>query len=728
MMAEAAVRYAADDDGVAHMIWGTPGLDVNVLNDASLDAFISAINRFVEDGAARGLIISSAKRTFMAGGDLKMLYRKCAAAGRGEAPWETPRAIAGQLRPLLDALRRLETCGKPVAAAINGSALGGGLEICLAAHHRIVVADDETIRLGFPEATLGLLPNAGGTQRLPRLIGIERAIDIMVFGAVLTPSEAEACGLIDRVVPADKLMEAAKTFVKTAENAAQPWDRRGFRIPGGGVQGGARWPFIFANARAGSVYRGNDPAPTAILACIYEGTLTSFEKGCRIESAQFARLARHATSRNRVRSAFLSPRELRKRHKAPDQAVRRIGVVGAGQMGSGIALAAALAGLEVVVSDTSHDAARAGHDRAAAAYDSLVRAGLAQARDKDEVLRRIAATDSLDSLGETELVIEAVFEDETVKRGVLGAVDALLPAQAIICTNTSTLAITPLGESLRHKGRFVGLHFLSPVPRMELVEIAPGQETDPQTVSRAFGFARQIRKLPVVLNADRGFITSRISSAYLQEGLHMLNEGAHPAVIENAGRAIGMPMGPLAVCDLVGHDASLNALRQTPPADAEAAADHADIVDMLTALVQVHRLGRKSGGGFYDYGAAGRSRRLWPQLGELFTHGKAAEDAAYFETLKHRLLDAQIHAALGCLDSGVTNDPRAVDVSALLGCGFPCWTGGPLSHVDTIGAETLIRRQEGYNERTARRFATCGLLRRLAEDGRDIYDIDKEDR
>jgi 3-hydroxyacyl-CoA dehydrogenase/enoyl-CoA hydratase/3-hydroxybutyryl-CoA epimerase len=695
------------DDGIATIVWNVADRPMNVLNDASIAAFESAARRSIADQEIKGVVISSSRPEFVVGADLGTL--------RGIDDPTKAMEIAGRLSLLF---REIETAGKPFVAAINGSALGGGYEICLACHYRLA-ADNAKTQIGLPEVTLGLLPGAGGTQRLPRMIGLKNALPMLMEGRKVGVAKAREMGLVDEVVPADALLSRARQWLLAdgAANVVKPWDKKGFRLPGGNVQSAPSWQLFMG---VGAALRGKSaglyPAPAAIMESVYDGCHVDIDTGLKIENRQFARLAVSPQAQNMIRTLFYAIGDANKligRPQAvPVRAYSKIGILGAGMMGAGIAHVSAEAGLDVILIDQSQAAAERGKSYSAKLLDKQVQQGRLTADKRDGILARITPTTSYDQLNDADIVIEAVFEDRAIKAEVTRAAEDVLPPSAIFASNTSTLPITGLAEASRRPPNFVGLHFFSPVDRMPLVEVIRGRETSEQTIARAMDFVKRIRKTPIVVNDGRAFYTSRVFGTYVYEGMALLNDGVHPALIERAGTNAGMPVGPLALMDEVSLELMHKVMRQTE-ADLGAAykAQPQDPV-LIKMVEELKRLGRKRGGGFYDYAADG-SKRLWREIG---THFPRAKDQLRVDEVQKRLMYIQSIEASRALAENIVG-ARDADVGSILGWGFPSALGGVVSQVDTIGIARFVAECDRMAQLYGSRFLPPPDLRDRAARG-----------
>jgi 3-hydroxyacyl-CoA dehydrogenase / enoyl-CoA hydratase / 3-hydroxybutyryl-CoA epimerase len=697
-------------DGIATLTWNVVDRPMNVLNDGSITAFEAAVRQVMADPEIKGAIIASSRPEFVVGADLDTLRGITDPAKAMAVPWRLSRLF-----------RDMETSGKPFVAAINGSALGGGYEICLACHYRIA-ADNPKTQIGLPEATLGLLPGAGGTQRLPRMIGLKNALPMLMEGRKVGVGKARELGLVDEVVPADELMSRARQWLSTkgAANVVKPWDKKGFRLPGGNVQSQPSWQlFMGAAAALRGKTAGLYPAPAAIMESVYDGCHVDIDTGLKIENRQFARLAISPEAQNMIRTLFFAIGDANKLIGRPTgvpvQAYRKVGVLGAGMMGAGIAHVAAEAGLEVVLIDQTRDAAEKGKGYSARLLDKLVQQGRLSPEKRDAILGRITPTEAYDLLGDADIVIEAVFENRGVKERVTRASEKVLPASALFASNTSTLPITGLAEASQRPANFVGLHFFSPVDRMPLVEVMRGRKTSEESIARAMDFVKAIRKTPIVVNDGRAFYTSRVFGTYVYEGMALLNDGVNPSLIERAGTNAGMPVGPLALMDEVSLDLMHKVMRQTE-ADLGSAYRPQPQDPVLIKMVEgLGRLGRKSGGGFYDYAADG-GKRLWP---ELVAHFPRQREQPTLDEVKKRLMYIQSIEASRCLDERIVN-ARDADVGSILGWGFPAALGGVVSQVDTVGIARFVAECDGLAQLYGARFMPPQSLRDRATRGETL--------
>jgi 3-hydroxyacyl-CoA dehydrogenase/enoyl-CoA hydratase/3-hydroxybutyryl-CoA epimerase len=688
-----AVRYDRDADGVATLTWDLPGRPVNLVNAESIASFDAAVRRAVDDPDAKGVVVASAKGDFIAGADLEFLLEERDPA-QGFAGVEAFHALT----------RLMETCGKPFVAAINGAALGGGLEVALACHARIA-SSAPGVRVGQPEVTLGLLPGGGGTQRLARLIGIVGSLPLLLEGKRLRAAEAKQLGIVDEIVAPDELLGAAKRWLLANPNATQPWDRKGFRVPGGEVQSK-----VGAEAFAGGMAMlrkrtwGNYPATRAIMSCVYEGLQLPIEQGLRVEARYFVEIVRTPEAKAMIRTLFFSLNDANKLKSrppgVPKARIEKVGVLGAGMMGAGIAHVTAENGARVVLIDREQSLAEQGRAHAERLLDEGVRKGRLSQADRDAILARIEATTSYEPLRDADLVIEAVFEDRAVKADVTRRAEAVIAERAVFATNTSTLPISGLASASRRPENFIGIHFFSPVEKMQLVEIIRGKQTSDEALALALDYVQKIRKTPIVVNDSRGFFTSRVFGTYLNEGLALLKEGVSPALIENAGRLAGMAVGPLAVADEVSLSLAHHILKQTrADLGGELVAGPADDVIERFATV-LDRPGKKAGRGMYDYPADGK-KHLWPGLAQLYPPRSPQPDV---EEVKRRLLYVQTLEALRCFDEGVIEKKSEGDVGSVLGWGFPPFTGGVFSFVDYVGEREFFENSRLLAERYGPRF------------------------
>ncbi|GAB3262264.1 fatty acid beta-oxidation multifunctional protein [Chitinimonas naiadis] len=698
------IDYTLDQDGIATLSWNLPGRRQNVINGESCAAFFAVVDRAVGDAAVKGILLTSAKPDFIGGGDLGWLQ----ASGDAAVLFE-------QTRALHRSLRKLETCGKPVAVALPGSALGGGLEIALAAHYR-VAADNSKARFGLPEVTLGLLPGAGGTQRLPRMIGIQAALPLLLEGKRLKVADAFKAGILQAVVPAGEEIEAARSWLlgEGQTKAQQAWDSKGYKIPGGGVASPAVQQLLTAaNAMLRQKTHGNYPAATSILSCVYEGLITDFDTALTTEARYFVQAVLSPEAKAMIRTLFFSMGEANKLASRPDdvptQRYGKVGILGAGMMGAGIAYVTAKAGITTVLLDTSQDAAERGKDYARKLLDKQVQRGQVTTEQAEALLARIEPTTDYGRLDAAELVIEAVFEDRAIKAEVTRKAEAMLAPDALFASNTSTLPITGLAEASSRPANFIGLHFFSPVDKMPLVEVIVGKQTSDATLARALDYVKAVGMTPIVVNDSRGFYTSRVFSTYVLEGLAMLAEGVAPALIENAGLQAGMPVGPLALTDEVSSELIHKISRQ-------ARLDLGEVYEgrpgeqVAERMVVLGRLGRKVGQGYYDYPEGGK-KQLWPGLAKEFPTAASQPDV---QTLIQRLISVQAVETARCLDEGVLTTPRDADVGAILGWGFPAFRGGPLSYIQQLGVAAFVAQCEGLAAQYGPRFQVPGLLRQMA--------------
>lgn len=697
-------------DGIATITLDDAASSVNTVSPGWIDEMIAAIERVKADAAVTGLVITSAKASFMAGADLKYILGHAIGLTAAEAFAFSQRATAMH--------RLLETCGKPVVAAMNGYALGGGYELALACTHRIL-ADAPGAVVGLPEVTVGLLPGSGGTQRLPRMIGVESAMDVLIEGRRYGPSAALALGLVDAVVAPDRLLDEARAWLLSGPSATRPWDVKGFRIAesDGLLKQDTATLFMTATMKLGARYGANYPAPLAILACIFEGVQVPIDKGLKVESRHFARLLTDPVSRNIIRTMFVNKGLAEKGARRPRGIarceIRKLAVLGAGMMGAGIAYVAAKAGIEVVLLDTGIEAAEKGKDYSARLLAKAVEKGASSRDQADAVLARIRPTVDYADLAGAQLVVEAVFEDTAIKAEVTVRAAAVLGEDAMFASNTSTLPIGRLAEAFSRPADFIGLHFFSPVDRMGLVEVILGHKTREATLARALDFVAQIGKTPIVVNDSRGFYTSRVFQTFIHEGLELLSEGVAPALIENGARQAGMPVGPLAVLDEVTLDLPMKIVRQSEAEDPDYRRP-ASMAVMEKMAEDLGRSGRKAGGGFYDYPEQG-GKRLWAGLAEHFPPAPRQPDVA---DVKARLLYIQALETARCLEEGVLTHPADGDLGSVLGWGFPAWTGGTLSLIETVGIAEFVAQCDRLAQRHGARFAPTPKLREMAASGR----------
>lgn len=705
------IDYTLDDDGIATLSWNLPARSQNVLNGESCEAFFAAA-RALQDAAVKGMLVTSAKPDFIAGGDLEWLQAS-----------DSAETLFARTCELHRALRALETGGKPVAIAMPGSALGGGLEIALAGHYR-VAADNPKARFGLPEVTLGLLPGGGGTQRLPRLVGVQASLPLLLEGKRLKAADALAAGILHAVVPAGEEIAAARAWLLDASRrtATQPWDAKGFRIPGGALtHPSVQQVFMAANALARQKTYGNYPAVANILSCVYEGLLTDLDTGLKTEARYFVKAVLSPEAKAMIRTLFFGMNEANKLAArpagVPTQRYRKVGVLGAGMMGAGIAYVSAKAGLDVVLIDTGEEAAARGKDYSRKLVDKQVQRGRLAREKADALLAKIVPTTDFARLDGAQLVIEAVFEDRAIKADVTRRSEAVLAPDALFASNTSTLPITGLAQASARPANFIGLHFFSPVDKMPLVEVIVGRDTSEATLARALDYVKTIGMTPIVVNDSRGFYTSRVFSTYVLEGLAMLAEGVAPALIENAGLLAGMPVGPLALTDEVSSELIHKITRQTR-ADLGDAYVARPGEDVAARMVELGRLGRKAGLGYYDYPASGGKKALWPGLAQEFPLAAEQPDVA---ALIERLVTVQAVETARCLEERVLTTARDADVGAILGWGFPAFRGGPASYIHGVGVDAFVATCDRLAARHGARFAAPALLREMAAQGRSFY-------
>ena len=708
------IQYAVDQDGIALLTIDLPGMPMNVLTPELMEDLTTLTQDASEDENVKGIVITSGKKAFIAGADIKDMVT---AYERGVTHKEATEFSYDLNRTL----RKIETCGKPVAIAINGLALGGGLEVCLAGHYRVLASDTGAV-LGFPEVNIGLLPGAGGTQRTPRLIGFRNAATMVLQCRYQKPEQALQMGLVHELAPVAEVVERARRWVLEEGDAEQPWDKKGFKIPGGGLTHPATaQTFMVGNALLAKNTRHNYPAPIAAQSAMFEGCSTSFDDGLKIESQYFGSLLSGPVARNMMRSLFVNKGKADKLARRPEgiekSKVGKLGILGAGMMGAGIAYVSARAGMEVVLLDTAIENAEKGK----AYSEGLLRKAIERGRSTEEkaatLLGLITPTTSYHDLAGCDLVIEAVFENQSLKADVTAKTEAVVPENCIFASNTSTLPITGLAEASERPEQFIGLHFFSPVDKMPLVEIILGEKTNDEAVARSLDYIQQIRKTPIVVNDSRGFYTSRVFSTFTGEGITMLSEGIKPALIENAAKFAGMPVGPLAVTDEVTLELAYKIGKETAAALGQGYPADASQEVIRQMVEELDRKGKRFGKGFYDYPADSK-KHLWSGLEE---HFPARETQPGIEELQKRLLNIQALETARCVEEGVVTHAEDGDIGSIFGWGFPAYTGGTLSYIDTMGVQKFVAECDRMAESYGDRFKVSGWLRERAEQNQPFF-------
>jgi 3-hydroxyacyl-CoA dehydrogenase/enoyl-CoA hydratase/3-hydroxybutyryl-CoA epimerase len=710
-------KIDVDADGIALITFDVPGRSMNTLTSGVMAEIPQWVERIKTDDAIKGAVLTSGKASgFCAGADLGDMAGGMLAGGSLQDAYDAGWKLNG-------ALRALETCGKPVAAAINGLALGGGLELTLACHYR-VVGDDNKIQLGLPEIKVGLFPGGGGTQRLTRLIGVQAAMTAMSAGSSWRPNDAKGAGVVHEVVAKGGEVEAAKAWIKGGGKAVQPWDDKSFKLPGGGPYHPAGIQnFLVGNAMLRKQSYGNYPAVLNLMKAVYEGAQVPMDAALRIETRYFIKTLMTPQAQAMIRSLFLSKQELDKGAvrpaNQPKSDPKKVTVIGAGMMGAGIAYVQALAGIETILIDRTQEDADKGKAHVADLLKKRLSRGQITQEKFDALLASVVATTDYDLIKGSDLVIEAVFENREIKADVTRRAEAQLEAGAVFGSNTSTLPITGLAEASVRPEDFIGIHFFSPVDKMMLVEIILGEKTGEAAIAKSLDYVMKIKKTPIVVNDGRGFYTSRCFGTYVAEGLAMLEEGYAPALIDNIGRMTGMPRGPLEMHDDVALDLSVKIAKQTQEDLGDAFEPLPGWKIVKTMVEDLGRYGRKNGKGFYDYET--KPKKLWSGLSELAPVKIDDSTPELVEDQKRRLLYRQAVEVAKCWEEGVIDDPREADVGAILAWGFAPWTGGPITLIDQTGLKEFVTQADAYAARYGDRFKVPQLLRDMAAKGETFY-------
>ena len=715
-----------DGDGIATLTWNCVDRPMNIMSEQGFIDLNSLIDDCISDDTTLGVIITSAKKDFAAGMDLGVIAKT-----KEKNPDNPAQGCFDMVMQIHQILRKIELAGmdfkskkggKPFVAVLPGTALGIGLEIPLACHY-IIAADNAKAKIGLPEIKVGIFPGAGGTTRLVRKMGAMAASPFLLEGKLSNPLAAKAAGLIDAV--SDQPLADAKSWILAATDAdlVKVWDARGYKMPGGTPYHPTGFmTFVGASAMVNGNTFGVYPAAKALLSAVYEGALVPFDTALKIEARHFTSVLVNPSSSNMIRSLFLNKGALEKGavrpDGVPDQSVKKVGIMGAGMMGAGIALVTAQAGIDVVMIDQAQDSADKGKAYVASYCDKGIKRKKTTLEQKAALLDRINATTDYADLADCDLIIEAVFEDLGVKAEVTKNVEAVINSDCIFATNTSTLPISDLAKASTRPDQFIGIHFFSPVEKMLLVEIIKGDNTGDRAVAKALDYVRQIRKTPIVVNDARFFYANRCIIPYINEGIRMVKEGIEPALIENAAKLMGMPLGPLQLNDEISIDLGVKIAKATKAAMGDAY-DNEDADEVMFWLFNQGRLGRKSAAGFYEYDDRGKRFGIWQGLRDQYKNEETDLDLL---EVQHRLMFAQALEAVRALEEGVLMDVREGDVGAILGWGFAPWSGGPLSWFDMLGSEYAAARCGELEAAYGARFAVPNILQKMAKDGKAFYD------
>jgi 3-hydroxyacyl-CoA dehydrogenase / enoyl-CoA hydratase / 3-hydroxybutyryl-CoA epimerase len=717
------IRWDQDTDGIVTLTLDDPNQRANTMNADYQASMRTAVERLrSEKDTITGVIITSAKKTFFAGGDLNLLI---------QVTDDNLAEFSAEVQAMKADLRAIETLGRPVVAALNGAALGGGLEIALACHHRIAL-DDPKSQFGLPEVTLGLLPGGGGVVRVTRLLGIaDGLMKVLLQGQRYQPADALALGLVDELAAdRDELLAKAKAWIAGNPESVQRWDAPGYRIPGGAPTNpkvAAVLPAFPANLRK-QLKGAPMPAPHHIMAAAVEGAGLDLDSALVVEGRYFADLARGQVAKNMIKAFWFDLNSINGGGSRPEghepHPAKRVAVLGAGMMGAGIAYVSARNGIEVVLKDVSIEAAEKGKAYSATLLDKAVAGGKLTEAKRDEVLARITPTDSYDDLSGCDLVVEAVFEKVSLKHQVFAEAEPAVAPDALLGSNTSTLPITELAEGVSRREDFIGLHFFSPVDKMPLLEIIRGERTSDAALARALDYAAQIKKTPIVVNDSRGFFTSRVIGTFVNEAVAMLGEGVAPATIEQATTQAGYPVGALQLTDELNLELMVKIRNEAKAAIEASGATYTPhpaeaVIDTMVALGRPGRLGGK---GFFDYDKSGKRTGLWPGLAEHFPI-QGDPSAVDLHELEERMLVVEAVESARCLEEGVLIETADANIGSIMGIGFPPWTGGALQYINGYqgtagtGVAAFVARADELAERYGERFAPNPLLRKKAENG-----------
>jgi len=703
-MAENTITWDKDADGIVTLTLDDPTGSANVMNEHYQESMHKAVERLVaEKDSITGVVVTSAKKTFMAGGDLKgMITIGPENAGEAFAMVENVKRD----------LRTLETLGKPVVAAINGAALGGGLEIALACHRRIA-ADVKGSQIGLPEVSLGLLPGGGGVTRTVRMLGIQNAfVSVLSQGTRFKPAQAKELGLIDEVLPSvDELVPAAKAWIKANPEAhTQPWDAKGYKMPGGTPASPAlaailpSFPALLRKQLKGAPM----PAPRAILSAAVEGAQVDFDTASRIESRYFTELVTGHVAKNMIQAFFFDMQAINSGGSRPEgigkTPIKKIGVLGAGMMGAGIAYVSAKAGFDVVLKDVTIEAANKGKAYSEKIEAKALERGKTTPEKSKTLLDRITATADAKDFAGVDFVIEAVFESQELKHKVFGEIEDIVEPNAVLGSNTSTLPITGLATGVKRQDDFIGIHFFSPVDKMPLVEIIKGEKTSDDALARVFDYTLAIGKTPIVVNDSRGFYTSRVIGTFINEALAMLGEGVEPASIEHAGTQAGYPAPPLQLSDELNmelmHKIAVASRKGIEDAGGTYSPHPAEAV--VEKMIEAGRPSRLSGAGFYEY-TDGKRTNLWPGLRDTFKSGSSTPP---LQDMIDRMLFAEALETQKCFDEGVITTTADANIGSIMGIGFPPWTGGAAQYITGYpgGKAAFVARAKELAARYGDRF------------------------
>jgi len=705
------IHYSKDEQNIVTLLLDMPGRPVNVLNDEFSEDFVVAIDRLEAEKPLVGVIIASAKKTFIAGAEVDWLFKQ-----------RDPEVLFRKVEAAKALFRRLEKLGVPVVAAINGAALGGGLEVALACHHRVAINDPKT-KLGLPEVTLGMLPGAGGVTRVTRMLGLQAAFPYLSEGTQVDPQKAKEVGLVDDLAAdREEMLAKARAWILANPHPAQPWDQPGYRMPGGSPSNpNVAQMLAIAPAMLRKKTYCNYPAAEGIISSMVEGAEVDFDTATRIESRYFAQVVTGQVAKNMMSAFWFQLNEINGGGSRPPGVepteTKKVGVLGAGLMGHGIAYVTARGGMDVVMKDVTLERAEAGKARIAELLAKEVSRGRMSAGDSSAVLARIRPTASAEALRGCDLIIEAVFEDREVKGQATQETEAQIAEDAVFGSNTSTLPITGLAQRSIRPQNFIGIHFFSPVHKMRLVEIIVGKLTSARTLAKAFDYVLKIRKTPIVVNDSRGFYTSRVFGTYITEGINLLAEGQNPRAIESAGLQAGMPMGPLEVADMVGLSLAVHIREQT---EKDLAAEGTALppepsYDVLNMMVKdKKRLGQGQGAGFYDYPAGGE-KSLWPEVYRLFPpKGEKLSQAEMIE----RLMFVQALETVRCVEEKVIISVADANIGSIFGWGFAPFKGGTLQYINAYGVPAFVARCRELAARYGERFAPPVLLVQMAAEGK----------